>query len=180
LDERLSLEEVTNLFVSSVESGWFYIKRFDEFSFGKLEESENFSQPQVSYLFTINKITESISLFRYGECLDCEKLAGDDFDVGTKTLKKTKSNTLHFIKTLKELAVDHCTATDVLRVCQSMIDHSLKKSEESSSQTIQNHETALRFINEELKMITRTQVKYSPAIIRYGKLVLGYFFQCVL
>jgi len=161
--ESLQLQDVISLFIASVESGWFFIEDDKMFKFGKLEESEHFAQPQVSYLLTICKLSEEVALFRYGERLQVEKLAKNDFE--SNSLKKVKSNILSFIQTLKDLAVDHCSSSDVLSVCQAMINHQLKR-EEDCVGAFQKYETTLRFLNEQLKLVSRSKIKYSPAVIR--------------
>ena len=165
----LSITEMIELFKSSVQSEWCYFENDTEFKYAKLEISDLFAHPQVSFLLTLNKMTFQATLQRYGELLDIASLAQNEFDKPMQTLIRKKKKVLTFISILKQISVDRCEQKDVLRICCHMIHHNVVTMEKSSkSQEVSEKQTsALRFVHEQLRMMHENKLRYSPAVIRY-------------
>ena len=67
-----------------------WIPQTTEFKYAKLEISDLFAHPQVSFLLTLNKMTFQATLQRYGELLDIASLAQNEFDKPMQTLIRKK------------------------------------------------------------------------------------------
>ena len=175
--EELQIEEIVQLFKDSIEKEWCFIQKEDYFKFCKLEENAITSIPQVSYMFTISLQNGKTSLHRYGQALAMEKIAFGDYDKSTESLKPFKDNVSHFISKLKTIAVENCSMRDLLKVSQSLVQQCIDSSEFSevlSENVVSQNIVSLKFVSEQLKLISSEKRKYSPAIIRLAMMIKFY------
>ena len=168
-EKELSIEENINLIKLSLDSGWCCIEKEEIVKFAKLEDFEAFPNPQVSFLLTIQKDTKNVLLHRYQELLDVKGFAPLDLDQETGNLKCQKSHIESFISILNNLSSKNTSLRDVLKVSIGMIEHAVRKIEDQdvdAPDTMEKHLVALHFIVEQLKIISGSNLKYSPAIIK--------------
>jgi hypothetical protein len=117
------------------------------------------------------------SLHHYGQALAMEKIAFGDFDKSTQSFKPFKDNVIHFISKLKKIAIENCSMRDLLRVSQTLVQQCIESSEFSenlSEHFVTQNIVALKFVNEQLKLIWSKNRKYSPAIIRLAMMIKFY------
>jgi hypothetical protein len=174
--EFLSTTEIVAIFKEEAQDGWCILEKDEYIKFCKLEENDYSALPQVSFLFTLNFQNGKATLHHYGQSLDLAKIASEDYNKISQSLHPFSDNVKHFIAKLKRLAFTRCTVKDLMKVSQCLVEQCIEQLETSNNSTDENADnkkiTTLKFINEQLKLVSNEKKKFSSAVIRLVSNVL--------
>ena len=129
----MTIEQIIGLFKANFDNEWCFIDKSSYEKICKLEENQITALPQVSYMLTIFKESGKTTLHRHGQELHMAKIAFEDYNSQTQTLKKQEKNVLNFITKLKKIAVENCTLKDLLKITQAVIHECIEKCEEENN-----------------------------------------------
>ena len=174
----LNLLEIEEIFQKNCGNSWCFVKKETYFKFCKVEENDFTLNPQVSYMVLMCLTTGATSFHYYGQQLDLEKMAFASYDAQTKTLAPERDKIQGFISKLKSFADEKSSVKDILRLATTMIEACLEKVEmemqPDNENLIVSNLATLRFICEQLELVSTGRRKYSPAMIRLAMMIKFY------
>jgi hypothetical protein len=173
----LSLEEVAKIFEDNSGNDWCFIKKEDYFKFCKVEENKITQTPLVSYIVMMCLKTGATTLHHYGQKLDLGKISFANFNMSSKTLEPQRKTIEFFISKLKTLAAEKTSMRDILKLVTSTVENCIDKedSSDSSDEVFSNENlVTIRFICEQLKLVSFEKRKYTPAMIRLAMMIKFY------
>ena len=174
---EVSLEEISSVFEQNSGQEWCFIKKPRYFKFCKVDENKFTIAPQVSYVLMMDLETGLTTLHHYGEQLDLQKVSFANFDVAKQTLKPKRKEIEFFIARLKSLPSERCSIRDILKLVTTEVEKCLEKEDVAESEDgalISENLVTLKFICEQLKLVSNKKRRYSPALIRLAMMMRFY------